>query len=165
MFDKKIKMNKGESITETLFYIALFAILSILVINSLLTMMKSFKGISVQRELVQNGTIMETMSREIRKAYSVNSITSSDLTLNTRDDAGNSKTVQFVLSGTDLLLKENTTFTGNLNSSDVSVVGIVFTQITTVKGVAIKISLSVASKSDITNVKNFYDTIVLRGNY
>lgn len=165
MFKIKLKKNSGESIVETVFYIALFAVLSIAIINALIVMMKSFKETSAWREMVQNGAIMETMSREIKKAYNISSIISTDLVLDTRDEAGNNRTVEFVLSGTDILFRENGSLVGNLNSTNISVSNLSFTQITTTKGSVVKISFSIAPKSGVINAENIYDTIVMRGNY
>lgn len=165
MLNKKLKYNTGVSIIETLFYIVLFTIISFAIINALMTMMKSFKDTSIQRELVSSGTIMEIMSREIKKANGISSISLSDLTLNTKDDSGNAKTVQFVLSGTNILFKENNILTGNLNSPSINVSNFSFTQITLSNGKAIKISFSVSPVSNPSKVENYYDTIVLRGSY
>jgi competence protein ComGC len=165
MIKKYFKKNAGTSMIEMLFYIVLLSMLSVVVINAMITMMKSFQEVSMRMELVRSGNILETISREIKKSYSINSINPSDLILNSRDDSGNTKTVEFSLSGTNLLLKENSTLTGNLNSPGVAVLGIIFTQITTAKGSAIKVEMSIAPKSRIIDTENFYDTIVLRGNY
>lgn len=166
MSKKNLKTNRGVSLIETLFYIVLFTLLSIVVINAMITMMKSFKETSIQRELAQSGTIMEIISREIKKAYDISSLSSTDLVLNTKDESNNNKTVEFVLSGSNLLFKENNVLTGNLNVPNITITGLTFTQIITTKGKAVKITLSVRSKGDATpNTENFYDTLVLRGNY
>ena len=109
---------------------------------------------------------MERMSREIRQAYSINSISSSDLKLDTKDDAGANKTVEFLLSGNSLQLLENNVLTGNLNSPNITVMALTFTQITTAKGQGVKIFLTVKSNNDASSRnQDFYDTVVLRGKY
>lgn len=167
MIKTKLKYNRGTSIIETLFYIVLFTILSFAIISALMTMMKSFKDVSIQRELASSGTVMEAISREIKKANGINSLPPpyNDLTLNTKDDSGNAKTVQFVLSGTDVLFKENNILTGNLNSPNINISNLSFVEINLADGKAIKISFSVSSKSDSSRVENYYDTVVLRGSY
>ena len=107
------KRNSGNTILETLFYIALFAALSIAVINSLIVMTKAFKETTIQADLMQGGQIMERISRETRLAYGINSITASSLKLNTTDDAGVNATVTFSLIGTDVQLLKNDVFFGN----------------------------------------------------
>jgi Tfp pilus assembly protein PilE len=164
---KIIKKNSGYTIIELLFYIALFSVLSVVVINAMLTMAKAFKETAIQAELVQSGTIMERMSREIRGAYDIDpTSTSTDLKLNTKDSGGANKTVELLLSGTNLELIENGTLTGNLNTSKINVTAVTFTQITTTQGKAVKIFLTIRSVDDIlARTQDFYDTVVLRGSY
>ena len=163
---KIFKKSQGYAILELLFYIAFFSILSLVVINAMITMARAFKETTIQSEFVQGGTIMERMSREIRQAYSINSIGANDLELDTKDSGGASKTVEFLLSGSNLQLLENNTLTGNLNTPNIIVSALTFTQITTVKGKAVKIFFTVKSVNDASGRnQDFYNTIVLRGNY
>jgi len=163
---KNNKTKHGYALLELLFYISLFAILSLVVIDAIITMAKSFKETSIQAELVQSGTIMERISREIRASYNIEAISGGDLTLNTKDDAGANKTVKFLLSGSDLELLENGMFTGNLNTPNIDVTALSFTQITTTKGKAIRILLTVKSVNDtLVRTQDFYNTVVLRGDY
>ncbi len=160
------KKNKGYVLLETIFYIVLFAMLSISVIDALLTMTKSFKETTIQAELMQGGNIMERLSREIKQAYGVNTINVNDLKLNTTDTNGTKKTIEFLLSGSDIVLKDNDVFTGNLNGENIKVTNLTFTQINTAKSKGIKIFLTVSSNDDMQNrTEDFYDTVVLRGNY
>ena len=164
--DKNIKNQRGYATVELLFYIALFAVLALAVINGMLMMTRAFREVSVQSELLQSGNVMEKISREIKQAMSINTITGSSLTLNTKDSSGANKTVQFNLSGSDLQFLENTVLTGNLNNPNISVSNLSFAEITTTQGKAVKVSFSVLSTNDKLNrSKNFYNTIVLRGNY
>ena len=166
MKNKIRKTKGGYTLIEILFYIALFSVLTLAIINSFITMTKAFKEISIQSDLVQSSLVIERMSREIRQAYGINSIVTSDLKLNTKDEADNNKTVRFVLSGTNIQLYENDVLTGNLNTPNIQAVDLSFAQITTVNGNAIKVSLSVKSGRDTTNrVENFYNTVLLRGDY
>lgn len=166
MIYKYYKRNAGYSVIELIFYISLFVIIAIAVINSLFTMTKSLKEVSVQSELASSSAIMERISRETRKAIDINSISSNDIILKTTDDVGASKTVEFHLSGTNLQLLENGVLTGNLNSASLDVTAVNFTQITTLKGKAVKITFSVKSSNDrLARVIDFYDTIALRGLY
>jgi len=162
-----IKKNKnGYAVLELIFYIAIFVILSILVIDAMITMTKSFRETVIQAELVQSGTIMEKISREIRASYGINSISASDLILNTKNDAGANKTVEFKFVGTDIQFWDAGSNIGNLNTPKIVVTALSFTQITTVKGKAVKISLTIKSANDaLGRTQNFYDTIVLRGSY
>ena len=59
----KLSAQRGYAILELLFYIAFFAVLSLVVINSLIVMTGSFKDNIAQAELIQSGGIMERISR------------------------------------------------------------------------------------------------------
>ncbi len=156
----------GFSVIETIFYIALFAILSIAVINAMITMTKAFRETALHTELIQSGIIMEKISREVKQALSIDTISATNLKLNTKDDAGADKTVEFVISGSNIRFLENNVFTGNLNTPNIVVSNLSFTQITTAKGTAVKISFTIRSTRDSLNrTYDFYDTVVLRGDY
>ena len=58
--------NRGFSLLEVVFYIAVFAILSIVVINALLTMTRAFKESTIESDIVRAGGIMERISREVK---------------------------------------------------------------------------------------------------
>jgi len=160
------KTNSGYVLLETIFYIVIFVILSIAVTNSMITMVKAFKETTIQAELMQGGNVMERISREIRQAYSINSISTSDLKLNSTDSVETNKTIEFALVGSNIALTENGVLTGNLNTPNIAITGLTFTQINTAKGVAVKILLTIKSNHDSQNrPENFYDTLVLRGAY
>ena len=104
MINKFKNNNSGYSLIEMLFYISLFAMLTMVIVNSMMTMTKSFKEVSIQREITQGGEIMERISREIRGAKQINTIAdvNGDLKLNTTDDVGNAKTIEFLLANNNL---------------------------------------------------------------
>lgn len=161
----KIK-TRGYTILELVFYISLFAVFTIVVINSMITMTRAFRETVVQKDLIQSGAVIERIGREIRLANGINTISLNDLKLNTKDDFDASKTVEFLLSGSDIQLLENNILTGNLNTTNLSITALTFTQVTTAKGTAIKIFLTARSNRDqLSRVEDFYDTVVLRGNY
>lgn len=164
-----IKINKkifGYSTVELLFYISLFAVFSLVIINTMIIMTNAFKETKIYGELLENGTIMERMSREIKQSLDISSISASNLVLNTKDESGADKTVEFLLSGSNIQFLENDVFVANLNSANTTVMSINFTQITTIRGKAVKIFLTIKSNSDSLNrSQSFYDTIVLRGGY
>lgn len=160
------KKTQGYAILELLFYISILATVSLLVINSMMNMALFFKETSIYGQLVQNGNIMERMSREIRTANDISFINVTDLKLNTKNDAGADKTVEFTLSGVNLQLFENDVLIGNLNTPNIMVTDLSFTQITTMKGKAVKIFMTVRVTNDKLNrTFDFYDTVVLRGLY
>ena len=162
----RIKLNKGFVLLETIFYVVLFGILSVVVINSLITMTQAFQATSISAQLSQGSNIMEKITREIRQSSGINAISASSLTLDTLDDGGQDKTVEFLLVGTNIQLIENGKSSGNLNATNVSILDLNFTQITTQEGIAVKIFLEISSNDDPTSrSEKFYNTAVLRGSY
>ncbi len=165
--EKKLKLkNAGYSVLELVFYVSFFALLALVVIDSMIIMTKSFRETVHFSAMSQSGTIAERMGRAIRQAYSINTISASSLRLDTLDDAGVAKTEEFTLLGSDLQLYENGVLSGNLNSPDILVSNLAFTRITTTRGNAVKVFFTVRSSNDsLSRSYDFYDTIVLRGNY
>lgn len=164
----KIKnCRQGYATLELLFYIAFFVVLSLAVINAMVTMAKSFRETALQVEFAQTGNIMERMSREIRLAYSVNIISAGDLKLNTQDfSSGAAKTVEFLLSDGQVQLIEDDIFIDNLNTTSTTITDLIFTPITTAESEAVQIFLSFQSANDRQGrIQNFYNTVVLRGSY
>jgi hypothetical protein len=167
MILRNLKNKKnGFAVLETLLYVSFFAILSILVINSMLTMMKSFKETKIQSDFASGGFILEKITRTVRDANSIGSISSESITLNTEDENGNSATVGFSKSGNDIQFLYNGSLVGNLNSDNLIISSINFTQVSTAKSMAVKIFIEVQSPYDASaRTVDFYDTVVLRGIY
>ncbi len=167
MIFKKIKKNRGYSLIEMLFYIALFAMLTIVIINSMMTMIKSFKEVSIQREITQGAEIIERISREIKQANKINTLDiANDLKLDTKDSVGSNKIIEFVLLNSNIRFLENSNYTGDLNSPNIKVESLTFTEITATKGQAIRIVLNISSRHDSKNrIYSYYNTAVLRGDY
>lgn len=163
---KRIYTNKGHTMMELLFYISFFILFSLIVINSLINMAGSFRETTVYAEFLESGNIVERIAREIRQANSISAISSTDLVLNSTDSGGTAKTVEIVLSGSNIQFLENGSLVGNLNTANTSVTALTFTQITTTQGAAIKIAITVQSSSDkLGRAITFYNTIGLRGSY
>ena len=166
MKHKLRKHNTGFAIVEFLFYISILAMLVLVLINALITMTRSFKETTIYTQLQSGNQVFERITRSIKQASSITSISASDLVLVTKDLNNNNQNVQFVLSGNNINYLENGASVGNLNSSSLVVTALSFAQVTTTKGTGVKISMSVRSVNDTQNrVESFYDTIVLRGDY
>ena len=161
-----IKTKEGYALIELLFYISIFAILILVVINSMIVMTKSFRETTIQAEFVNASSIMERMSREIRQASDISSISTSNLVLNTTDEFEVDKTVEFSLSNSNIDFSEDGISQGNLNTPNIIISNLNFTEITTTEGKAIKILITLYSTNDDLNRNiDFYNTIALRGNY
>ncbi|MFA5933887.1 MAG: hypothetical protein WC795_01535 [Candidatus Paceibacterota bacterium] len=171
--DPKSNCCRGATIFELLVYILIFSLTSIFVIDAVIVMTKSFAETRSNHDLLDGGlNALERMSREIRLAKSIDGSNSTldvspgVLFLNTTDDAGNTKTVEFYLNNGVLTLKENGAVSGVLVGQNISVTNLVFRQITTVQGSAIKVELTVQdTRGSAHRTEDFYDTIILRGDY
>lgn len=158
--------KRGYAILELIFYVSFFAVLSIAVISSMLTMSRSFKETTVFLKASRGAEIIERMVRETRNANTINTINATSLKLDTTDEAGAVATIEFTLAGTDIELRENDSLVGDLNAPNINVASLSFTEITTTAGKAVKVQLSISLEDDPSGrTFDFYDTVVLRGNY
>lgn len=169
---KKHKQS-GYSLIEMVVYLAIFTFMSIAVINSFIVVMASFSTTSTNRDLLESGsTAIERMSREIRQANNIdtaNSVlgtSSGVLQLNSTDSSGGATVVKFNTSSGALNLYQAGTLTGNLLGQNISVTSLVFRRINTTIGEAVKIEMTLQdTKSKNLTTANFYDTVILRGEY
>ncbi len=160
------KKQAGFTLVEMLFYVALFSVVSLILIKAIITMVASFRETQITADINQANQIIERVSREIRQADSINTISTSSIKLDTTDSSGNAATIAFTLSGTNLELRENDVLIGNLNSTNLALNSLSFTQITTTQSEAVKFTMTVhSSRYGSTRTANFYDTLVLRGSY
>jgi Tfp pilus assembly protein PilE len=159
------KNEKGYAVLELLFYISIFGVLSIVVINAMIVMTRSLKETSLQAEYTQDGTILERISREIRNAADITSVSANDLVLSTASGAS-FKSVEFKLVGSNIQLWDSGSNIGNLNPASTTITALTFTQITTAQGKGVKIAFTVRSTNDpLARTQDFYDTVTLRGTY
>ena len=125
--------QSGYAILELLFYISFFVILSLLVINSMIIMTQSFKETSIQAELMQGGSILERISRDLRQANDF-SYASNVLTVDI-DDSDSPKTITFTFANPNIQVTDSVLGNlGNLNSPNIAVTGFAITPITTTEG-------------------------------
>ena len=166
------KQQQGYSVIELVIYLALFALLSIAIINALIIAMKSFAEVKTMRTLASTASLtMERMSREIRGAQSIDTAGSTFdvnpgvLTLNTQDGSGAARIVVFDVVSGALRLKENGVVTGTLTDAHESISSFIFRKVTTPVGTAVKIEMTITNTSGVVITRNFYDTVVVRGEY
>lgn len=172
IFNKKRNLVFGYSIIEILVYLAIFTSLSILVINSFITILSSFNTTNMNRKLLESGSIvMERVSREIRQAESIDIANSSfnnssgALQLNSTD-GGTPAIMKFIVANGDLNLYKDGNLLGNLLEQDISVTSLIFRRISTTSSEAVKIEMTLEySKGQSTRSENFYDTVILRAGY
>lgn len=169
----RIHKQGGYSIAEMIVYIAIFASISIVVINSFIIVARSFSVSRTNRDLLESGsTALERMSREIRKAKSIDTSNSTlgsspgVLQLSSTDASGNATLVKFSVTSGALNLYQGGTLTGTILAPTVSVTNLIFRRITTLQGEAVKIEMTLQdTRSPLQTTAKFYDTVILRGEY
>lgn len=158
--------KKGFSLLEMIFYIAIFLMLSMIIIEASVILTKSFRTVKINIELAEGANIMERISREIREASGIVSISSTDLKVQKEVGPLTWVSDQFTLSGSNILFYENDVLVGNLNPTTLSVSELTFTQINTANSVAVKVEFTITStRYGGAPSVTFYNTIVLRDSY
>jgi len=163
------KKESGFSLIESVIYLALFVMLSSLLIDSLIIMSKSYIETRVNRDLLDSMNVpFERMTRDIRGASSVVFGSSSVFGTNP-----GTLTIENPNSGTESfsLVNGAVYFTGsdgasNLTSNEVYVDSLIFRNISTSQGSAIKIEMTLHSlRSSSARSISLSDTVALRGDY
>ena len=170
-------MKKGFTLVETLIYVALFGMLSIMLVSSLTAMLRSYTEMRARHDVLNSArVVLERVTREVRGADSVDVGSSTlgtspgVLKLNTTDSGGTSKTVQFSKNGTSGLIEILDSSDGTarvLSGTKATVTSLIFRKITTTSGEAVRVELVLtqARGGSSGSSFNFYDTIALRGSY
>ena len=126
----KTSRNFGFTLVEILVYMAIFILVSTSAIGLLFSLDDLFTQYKLKQALLESGTnIMERLLIEVRESDSVSLadsvLTSSDGTL-TLDKA--TETIKFIKNGNNLELNRDGVFEGNLNSSNIEILGATFYQ-------------------------------------
>ncbi len=160
--------NRGFTLIEILFYIAIMVLLSGAFVTTFLSLDTVLVRNRTERELSQSASVsLERIVRDIRASNSVNAGLSSFgtspgvLTL-----VEQSTTTRFYLSGGSLLVNVNGTEIGPLTSGAVTVQDLTFYKYTgsTTDMVRVGLTLSAQSKG-ASSTRTFYTSAVLRGSY
>ena len=153
---------------ELVIYVALFVLLSVVVIQSLIFTMKTYTTARSYRTLQQNGElVMERITREIRSASSVNVASSSfgaspgTLALSGSDSGGTPYT-QSIAVGSGLAQLTTNGVASSLSSSEVTITNLTFWNITTSTTSAIKVQFSLSTVNLPVVSSTFYTTVILR---
>lgn len=160
--------QQGYSLIELVIYIALFALISVVIMNALITVMRTYASAQGYRRLQTNGElIMERVVREVRDASALSggSVYTSNpgtLSLSGTDGSGAAHTAVFSVSNGALVLNDNGT-SANLSTSEVAISNFIVRRITTAGGEGIKIELTLTTTNGHIVSASFYGTAMLRG--
>lgn len=163
--------HRGYTLMELVVYVAVFAFLSVVVVNAILAVTGSFLAIRTERNVnTAASTAMERVVREVRLAESVDILNSTfdthpgRITLNTTDINGVATTVEFYVESGQLKVREGGADAGELTPVTVVIDTFVARLITAGSVQAVKIELTIHDARG-GNAKTFYNTALLRGSY
>lgn len=170
---KLVKRNTGFTLIEMIIYVVILGIIAVLAINSSLEMTKAYVNLRVSRDMNASATAMlERMTREIRGASDIDLAQSTlganpgRLTLNTKDAVGADTTVEFYWENGLIKVKEGGVAKGALMTPSTQASNFIVRTLSNDNSKAIKIDLTVAAtRGNVSKIRNFYNTIVLRGSY
>jgi type II secretory pathway pseudopilin PulG len=163
-----LRKKRGMTLVETVVYVAIVAIIFTVVVQTLTTIVKTYRVTLVARSLSVSGmTALERMTRDIRNAAHVdvlNSVLGSNpgkLVL-----VMQGTTTEFYVENGLIKLKENSVVKGSLISQNVTTANLVFKLIDTGNSLAVKIEMTLQSGTSTTlRSENFFNTVVLRNSY
>ena len=164
----KNQTERGFNLIETLLYIAMLVVIALAVINSLVTIVTSYKNVKAASDMETSATTaFDRMSREIRDATSIDN---ADSVFGSNPGVleifNGTSTLKFYVATSTLYLDKNGSTEGPLSLSGITVSNLIFTKITTSNSSAVKIQMTLQSVvGTVTKSMNFYDTVSLRGSY
>ncbi|KKU81900.1 MAG: hypothetical protein UY07_C0007G0054 [Parcubacteria group bacterium GW2011_GWA1_47_8] len=171
-FKRGTKNLGGFTLIEMVIYAAILGIIGVLAINSTLLMTRAFTDLRVSRDLNSSATaLFERITRDVRGAYDINAASTfgtnpGRLTLDTRDAAGTTTTVEFYVENGLVKIREGGVAQGAIMTSSTSVTSFIVRQLANTNTKAVKVEATIsATRANITKTRNFYTTVVLRGTY
>lgn len=165
------KLVGGFTIVETILYVSFVAVLSMIAIQSLFVVMNSFYKLRLTQNVTQSATAgLERVSREARNAYAIDAAQSTfgtspgRLTLRTKDALGADTTIEFYVSGSELMFKEGGVDRGSFMTKNAKITNLVFRQIATPNSSGVKVEMTISdTRGALAKSAKFYNTVELRG--
>ena len=173
-FLNKYKKNKGFSIMEIIIYFTLLSVISILVINNIISLFKNYNIAKSNQEIEYNAiNIIDKITRDVRDARNVNisdssfSVADGSVSLNIASSTNeiSSTTVKFYLNNNKLKYMKDGVDVGNISTNSVNVSNFKIFYINSSSTEAIKLELTLDTTPRLSTSlisKNFYTTIQLR---
>lgn len=170
-----MKRNKkfGYSMIELIVYVSITGVIAILSVQAMLSITRTFAEVKAFSDIRRSGVVsMDRIIKEIRFASSIDyagTILNSNpgkIKLNTADENGNAKTVEFHSSGNSMYFMDNGIEKGTITGSSTLLTNLIFRQSTTSKGLLVKIEMTLKdNRATSSRSENFYGSTVLRGAY
>lgn len=168
----RLKTNFGMSLMETVVYAALIALISILVVQTILALSKTFKAVKETRDIENSGlTALDRIAKEIRSADALGAgnifnATSSKISL--AYSGISTTTREFYLDGSGAMhLYENSVDQGTITSPNVLVTSFYVEQSTTSTKTALRVTLKLQDKRETNSPRSatFYTAAAMRNLY
>ncbi|OGZ04010.1 MAG: hypothetical protein A2648_00205 [Candidatus Lloydbacteria bacterium RIFCSPHIGHO2_01_FULL_41_20] len=165
--------KSGYSMIELVIYISIIAVMAVLSVQAMLSTTRVFAEIKSFVNISEGGVIaIERIIKEIRFGKSIDyaetilDINPGRLKLNTTDENGNAKTMDFYTANNSVNIIDNGVDKGSITGSSTVLTSLVFRQSTTSKGMLVKIEMTIKDTRE-TNPRSasFYGSAVLRGAY
>lgn len=159
--------NKGNSLIELIVYLAIFSILCLVIIRSLITAMTIYSQAQGYKKLQTQGElVMERFTREIRQATTASGTYDTNpgsLTLTGKDINGVAQTVAFGIANGKVTVSVNGGVQSQLTGGNIAPTSLIFRNVVTTKGTAIKVELVLATTTGGSISAPFQTTVFLRG--
>ena len=158
---------------ELTVYIGLFALISVVLVNSLMSAIRISNELRAQRDINDTAVaVMERITRDLRGGNQIDLVNSSfgvnpgRLTFQTVSASGTAMTVEYYVASSTLYVKENGVSKGSLLSARTKIDGIVFYYVSNGATIGVKTELHLEStRGAISDIDHFYNTTILRGTY
>ncbi|MFH1455081.1 MAG: prepilin-type N-terminal cleavage/methylation domain-containing protein [bacterium] len=167
-FNFNKKDNFGFTLVEMLIYVALMTLITLVIVQALIVVLKSNRGSFAEVNLRNSGySAMEGMLREIYSSESIDQVSGGILQMKQNSGAN---IVKFATSSSSVLNFYEGAGTpilvGPLTSKNILVKSLIFTQINTGKSLAVRIQMKLETTvNEQTKGEWFYGTAILRGSY
>ncbi len=158
---------------ELTVYIGLFAMISVVLVNSLMSAIRISNELRATRDINDSAvTVMERLTRDLRGGTQIDLVNSTfganpgRLTFQTVSASGTSMTVEYYVATSSLRVRENGVDRGSLLSSRTKIDGLVFYYVAAGATIGVKTELHLEStRGSITDIDHFYNTTIMRGTY
>lgn len=166
----KTKLEKGFTLIEILVYIAILVLMLGIIVQVVFSVARAERVMRSTRSIENSATLaLERISREVREADSINTVSSlfgahpGRLSVTGVDESGNPETIEFSLSNGRIALTINGALAGYLTEENANIVDLKFYFFSTGASAGIKTELTLESgTSTHYRVEKFYSTSITR---
>lgn len=168
--NKALDTKKGFSLLEIVVYIAILVLMVGVILDITVSVVRSQRAIKASKSIENSAIVsIERISREIRKADSIDTVTSildsnpGRIVLNGKDPNGNPRVVEFYLDASTIFLKENGIDLGPISQPDARVNSLVFRLFSNSDLMGVRTETAIESgTSTHYRADNFYSSATIR---